>query len=395
MKYADKIILPAEMKTKSVRRLFKILQFGAKEPRILFVGGCVRNAILSEAISDIDLATTLHPEDVIRLLTEAGVKVIPTGIDHGTVTAVLDSEVFQITTLRKDVETNGRHAVVAFTDDWAEDAGRRDFTLNTLLADLKGGIYDPLGTGLRDLRQRKIRFVGEADIRIREDYLRILRFFRFHARYGKGRPDALALKACAKYAHKLKILSKERVTQEILKILSGPQAGSIIPYMNKSGVLKALADPKFEESHFKHLEKLNKSCADVIGLAILAGFSKSGTRRIENSLRLSKIQIKQLDSIITYLKTFKALSDFSLKLLLYKAGREVAELVLLSRLVIDNVPQKKAFLAIEALKTMEKPILPLRGQDLIIRGMAPGPEIKKTLEKFERLWIKNNFRMKL
>ena len=354
---------------------------------VRFVGGCVRNALLGEDVSDIDMATVWEPQETMARLKRAGIKVVPTGIDHGTVTAVINSKPFEITTLRKDIDTDGRHAVVGYTDDWLEDAKRRDFTFNTLLADERGRIYDPLGRGIADLEKRKVVFVGDPETRIREDYLRILRFFRFHARYGKGRPEARALNACAKFSGGLKSLSKERVTQEVLKILSGPQPG-ILALMIETGILKSLAHPK-SQLHFlaSPLIQNAESC-----LMVLSNFSKSGLGRIEKQLRLSSKQLKLLNESVSYLAKLKKISDHDLNVLLYKAGREIAELVLMSRLLVSGASTAQARKWIEKLKKMERPVLPIRGQDLINQGMKPGPGIKKALDRFERSWIKNNFK---
>ena len=182
-----------------------------------FVGGCVRDAALGIGVNDIDMATILPPESVLARLNEAGIKTVPTGLDHGTITAVFGSGNIDITTLRIDKETDGRHAQVAFTDDWKADAQRRDFTLNTLLADEHGTVFDPLGCGLEDLKAGRVRFVGQADQRITEDVLRILRFFRFYGAYGKGAPDPEALHACAAHAALIVTLSRERITQEFFQ----------------------------------------------------------------------------------------------------------------------------------------------------------------------------------
>src|SRR5215468_4177027 len=201
-----------------------------------FVGGCVRDALLGRKVSDIDIATHEPPERVMNLLSRAGIKAIPTGIKHGTVTAVVGVRHFEITTLRRDVETYGRHARVEYTDDWAADAARRDFTMNALFCSADGTIYDPFG-GLADLRAQRVRFVGDPAERIREDVLRLLRFFRFHAHYGKPPPDPPALAACRDLAHLLPTLSGERVCAETLKLLSAPQPADVVDLMRESGVL--------------------------------------------------------------------------------------------------------------------------------------------------------------
>src|SRR5579872_7361897 len=189
----------------------------AKAP-IRFVGGCVRDALLGRAVQDVDVATPLRPEATMALLQKAGIKAIPTGIDHGTATAVIHGKHFEITTLRKDVSTDGRHATVAYTDDWKEDAARRDFTINALYLSPDGELFDYFN-GARDAKEGHVRFIGNAGERIREDYLRILRFFRFYAWYGKTEPDKEALTACTEAANNIGTLSGERVQQEMLKLL--------------------------------------------------------------------------------------------------------------------------------------------------------------------------------
>ncbi len=389
MKKSGKIKLKGLMASDAARRIFAALQDGEKEPLVLFVGGCVRNMLLGKPVSDIDLATKLSPSEVTARLKKAGANVIPTGIDHGTVTAIFKHETFQITTLRHDIETDGRRAKVAYTDDWVEDARRRDFTLNTLLADISGNIYDPLGDGLADLKRGKIIFVGDPVARIREDYLRIFRFFRFHAYYGTGRPDQRALVACKSQSSGIKTLSKERVTQELCKILLSDNVAKIIPLMIDHKVLNGLVNAKFEAPDFNYLKKLEDVDFVSLGLLILAGFSKSGTVRIENRLRLKNIQQKQMDGAVVSLKKFKKISTHELKVLLYRHGAEIAELTLVSRLILDRVPVAQAKKWISLLRNMERPVLPLRGQDLIDRGMKPGPAIKAELEKFEKKWLKS------
>src|SRR6266404_7706348 len=216
-----------------------IAALSADGATVRFVGGCVRDALLARPIGDIDIATPDRPEAVLKLLAAAGIKAVPTGIDHGTVTAIVKPRHFEITTLRRDVETFGRHARIAFTDDWVEDAARRDFTMNALFLDAEGWIFDPVA-GLADLRAGHVRFVGEAEARIREDVLRLLRFYRFYAHYGRGRADGVAREACRKLAHLLPGLSGERVAAELLKLLSAPDPLPTIDLMIEDGVLAVL-----------------------------------------------------------------------------------------------------------------------------------------------------------
>ena len=215
MEPAGHIDPPEWMRTPGAQDVAAALSGGGAPVR--FVGGCVRDAVLGRRAKDIDLATPEPPQRVIDLLARAGIRAIPTGIAHGTITAVVGREHFEITTLRRDVSTDGRHATVAFTDDWAEDAARRDFTINALFCDADGTLFDPMG-GLADIKTGTVRFVGDAAMRIAEDHLRILRFFRFFAHYGKGEPDSDGLAACTRLAPTLKALSAERIAAEILEI---------------------------------------------------------------------------------------------------------------------------------------------------------------------------------
>ena len=263
-----------------------------------FVGGCVRNMLLGLEVGDVDIATVWTPGEATKRLEGAGIKVVPTGIDHGTVTAVVDKIPFEITTLRKDIETDGRRAVVGFTTDWREDALRRDFTMNTLLADMDGHIYDPTGEGIKDLEVGKVRFVGDPATRIQEDYLRILRFFRFHAAYGKGEPDSDALAACRAAAGKISTLSRERITQEFFKILSVDNPVEILSVVFDNNVLPDFSFPEYEPDLMRHVCTFQNR----FGLAfiasrifILAGLSLKNVEAIEKILLLPKVFQKDIE----------------------------------------------------------------------------------------------------
>src|SRR4051794_31063829 len=221
---------------RGMKRLLKAL--GADEGLTRYVGGSIRDDLLGLPVSDIDLATRIAPDDVMRRLENAKIKAVPTGVDHGTVPAVSDGHPFEITTLRRDVSTDGRRATVAFTDDWQEDAARRDFTINALAADPSTGeLFDYFG-GLADLEQRRVRFIGDPLQRIAEDHLRILRFFRFHARFGKGEPDPAALDACTARANDLIALSRERIADELLKLLGLSDPAPTVAVMTERGILR-------------------------------------------------------------------------------------------------------------------------------------------------------------
>jgi poly(A) polymerase len=265
----------------------------SKGQRALFVGGCVRNALLGEPVADVDLATDATPENVTNIAEKAGFKVVPTGFDHGTVTVIAAGKPHEVTTFRRDVETDGRRAVVAFSTDIAEDAARRDFTMNALYADRHGTVIDPLN-GLPDLQARHVRFVGDAETRIREDYLRILRFFRFHARYGDQAqgPDAEGLAACAAFSAGLETISKERMGAEMRKLLSAPDPAPAVASMAAAGVLAHIlpgADTR-ALAPLVHLED-GMSPRWLRRLAVLGG-EDPGT-----ALRLSRSETRDLAAL--------------------------------------------------------------------------------------------------
>lgn len=269
--------------------------FEAQGLEVFCVGGCVRNALLGLPVADVDMSTAARPEQVIALSKAHGFKAIPTGIEHGTVTVIVAETGFEITTFRKDVETDGRRAVVAFSDHLEDDARRRDFTMNALYADRHGTVIDPLG-GMPDLTARRIRFIDDADARIREDYLRILRFFRFFARFSEASPDPDTLDAIARNTDGLGQLSVERVTTELLNLLAVPDPAHAVGIMQQTGVLNAIlpgADPQFL-APLVHVEgSLGLQPDPLARLAALAGGDAI------SSLRLSKAQIKRVEALQT------------------------------------------------------------------------------------------------
>ena len=365
------------------------------EGNAMFVGGCVRNALLGIDVTDIDIATKHHPQEVMQILKGAGVKTIPTGIDHGTVTAVIDKQPFEITTLRKDVATDGRRAVVAFTDDWKQDAQRRDFTMNTLLADAKGRIYDPTGHGVRDLEKRTIVFVGDAEQRIQEDILRILRFFRFHAMYASGEPEDKALKACAKYADKIDTLSKERITQEFLKIVSVDNPVDILRIMFDNNVLKEFG---FEDVSLETLGYLctfqnNYNLTFVASrIFALAGFSLKNVDAMQGLLLLPKVFKKDIQAIDAVLKLPDLSNEHAVKVAIYKHGRLATAQSLMIELATDRVMNGYAPKAIGIIQNWDIPNFPVSGDDLIAKGIPKGPELGKELDILENQWIDNGFK---
>ena len=362
------------------------------EQDALFVGGCVRNALLGFEVGDIDIATKHHPETVMKRLKAANIKAIPTGVDHGTITAVIDKQSFEITTLRKDVEADGRRATIAFAETWEEDARRRDFTMNTLLADMKGNIFDPLGCGVEDLRERKVVFVGDPEQRIQEDYLRILRFFRFHALYGENAPEDKALKACAKYADKIETLSRERITQEFLKIISVDKPEDILRIMFDNNVLKDL--------EYGGLETLKHLCTfqNNYGLGFvasrlfaLADFSLSHIKAMEEYLLLPKVFKKDMQAIDGILRLENLSNEHALKVAVYKFGRVPAAQSLMIELATDRVMNGYAPKALEIIQNWDIPTFPVTGEDLMKQGIPQGPELGRELSRLEEEWIAGGF----
>ncbi|MBW0145442.1 CCA tRNA nucleotidyltransferase [Sphingomicrobium clamense] len=354
---------------------------GEEEGAVRFVGGCVRDQLLGLDSADIDLATTHDPHEVVRRLEAKGIKAIPTGIEHGTITAVSDHTVVEVTTLRSDVSTDGRRATVAFTDDWKEDAARRDFTFNALFADpLTGEISDYFG-GLDDLEARRVRFIGTPEARIEEDHLRILRFFRFHARFGEGEPDAEGLEACARKANNLMALSRERIADELLKLLALPRPGDTVALMHDKGIFTPVL-PEIDADGVGRLKALvwteaetNLDPHPIRRLAALLPADPAIAREVAGRLKLSKAQRQRLVLAATA-------HEGTQRALAYRRGRDAALDAL--ALVDDRV-------GMADVAEWEIPVLPIKGGDLIERGIKKGPQVAKTLRALEEEWIRQGF----
>lgn len=373
------------MRAPATRKIMAALQDKSAEPQALFVGGCVRNTLLGKPVDDIDIATIHTPDETTRRLQAAGLKAIPTGIDYGTVTGVADGKNFEITTLRKDVETDGRRAVVAYTTDWAEDAKRRDFTMNTLLMDEAGNVFDPTGQGVADLKAGKVIFVGSPAERIAEDYLRILRFFRFYGTYGKDEPDAAALSACKAAAAKIETLSRERITQEFFKILMLGHGGSILKIMFGNNILKNFSN-HFNQEKFSSLCKTQEKY-DLPSLAprlfLLAGEDKKNLKNFDNFLLFSKSLSKEINLISDVVSSGIPATEQDVKVLVYKYGREATLQALLLWDHTEHLPLARDW---------QIPVLPVTGEDLIAKGMKPGPELGAELTRLENEWIARGFK---
>jgi len=355
---------------------------GADDGLTRYVGGAVRDELLNLPNSDIDLATRIRPNEIVSRLEAAGIKAVPTGIAHGTVTAVSDGHPVEVTSLRRDVSTDGRRATVVFTDDWQEDAARRDFTLNALSADpATGEIFDYFG-GVADLRARRVRFIGEPAQRIAEDHLRILRFFRFHARFGAGQPDGPSLDACTKRANDLMALSRERIADELLKLLGLPDPAPTVAIMLERAILKPVL-PEIEPAALPLLAKLiaAEQQAKIVGYALrrLAALLPPDAllaEKVAVRLKLSNNARKRLASAAT-----REL-DRNPQVLAYRIGIAGATDRLL--LAGDDV-------GAASLVGWQVPRLPIGGGMLIARGIAEGPVVARTLRQIEDQWVEGGF----
>ena len=353
---------------------------GAADGLTRYVGGCVRDELLGLPFSDLDLATRLEPAEVVRRLEARGIKAIPTGIEHGTVTAVSSGQVAEVTTLRRDVSTDGRRATVAFTDDWQEDAARRDFTINALSADpLTGEIFDYFG-GLADIESRRVRFIGDPLQRIAEDHLRILRFFRFHARFGAGEPDQAALEACTARANDLMALSRERIADELLKLLGLPDPTATVRIMLERQILKPVL-PEIDA-----VEEL----AALVAAESPAGVEPNPLRRLaallpRDPMVAEKVAARLKLSNAARKRAACAASeslDISPQALAYRCGVDCA---------VDRLLLAGQIDAAHTIKDWTPPRLPIGGGALIQRGLTEGPVVARTLRRIEDAWVAEGF----
>ena len=377
-----------------VARLLAVLDRDGEEARV--VGGAVRNALLHLGINEIDLATTAVPDEVIRRVSAAGWKAVPTGIDHGTVTAVIDGTPFEVTTLRQDVETYGRKAKVAFGRDWRADAERRDFTVNALSASADGTVYDYVG-GIADIAARRVRFIGKAGERIAEDYLRILRFFRFHAWYGEGTPDAEGLHACILARAGLDTLSRERVRMELLKLLLAQHAAPTLAVMTEAGILGTVLGGVPWLASFENVVKAEAAMdfpADAIRRLGAVGVRvREDGERLTERLRLSNAEGERLAALDGWWRIAPAAGERPARALLYRAGPQAfADQVTIAW---SRAPQGAADPDWQSLVRLPQrwtvPEFPLKSADFTKRGLAAGPALGKALRLAEAAWIAADF----
>jgi len=362
---------------------------------VRFVGGCVRDALIGRPVRDIDLATPDPPETVIRLVEAAGLKAVPTGIAHGTVTVVADHRPFEVTTLRRDVETDGRRARVAFTDDWTADAARRDFTMNALSADPDGTVHDPFG-GIADLRAGLVRFVGDARARIREDVLRILRFFRFHAHYGAAAPEPAGLAACAELAPLIAGLSAERVRDELLKLLLAPDPAATLAVMEEAGVLREVAQTAAAHPVLARLTGLERGMGhEADAIRRLAALLPAESDAAAALARRLKLRNRDRDRLVAIAASPPGVmpgdSHGDRRRALRRLGPQAyrdAVLVAWAR-AGGSEAELAAALAVAAEPI---PRFPLQGRDALALGLPPGPEIGRLVAAVEAWWEAGDYR---
>jgi poly(A) polymerase len=352
-----------------------------------FVGGAPRNAVMGLAVGDLDVATTLTPDRTIAALERAGLRAIPTGVEHGTVTALVAGHAFEITTLRRDVATDGRRAVVAFTTDWGEDAARRDFRLNALYCDRAGEVFDPTGGGIEDARAGRIVFVGEAETRIREDYLRILRFFRFFAWYGRTDPDAAGLDACARLKDGMARLSAERVGRELLKLLAAPDPREAVRLMAGAGVLARVLPYALEPARFEALVPLDPD--PLLRLSALLPDDEAVVRGAATSLRLSNGERDRLLAALPDdIEVGPGAGERAARAAIYRLGASAFRDRLLRRAAETGEDFRPLLTLAE---TWTPPRFPLGGADVAALGLSPGPRTGALLRAVEDGWIADDF----
>jgi poly(A) polymerase len=382
------------LKSGPASRVLKLLNADGEEARV--VGGAVRNALLRLPIDEVDIATTALPEEVTRRARAAGIKSVPTGIEHGTVTLVVDAKPFEVTTLREDTETFGRKAKVAFGRDWERDAERRDFTINGLSVDAEGWVHDYVG-GLEDIAARRVRFIGEPEKRIAEDYLRILRFFRIHAAYGAGEPDRAGYLACIGGRAGLASLSAERIRVEILKLMVAEGAVGSVNAMVEGGLLLPIFAGVAYTGPFAALISIERTlglAADPVRrLCALAVAVTEDARRVASRLRLTNAEARTLDSMGHRWWRLAGMDEARARRRLYRLGEERYR----DRLMLawaraggrNDDPSWRDLASLPA--RWAAPKFPLRAADFLVRGIAQGPELGRALALAEDAWLAAEF----
>ncbi|PCI01416.1 MAG: hypothetical protein COB76_01475 [Alphaproteobacteria bacterium] len=377
MKAALTITPPPWMRDPDLVTLMGVLNSDGLNARL--VGGCIRNHLMGHDIKDIDIACVLTPNIVIERLNEKYIKAIPTGIEYGTVTAVINKTHYEITTLRGDHNTDGRHADVIFSDNWNEDAARRDFTINALYADIDGSIYDPLETGIDDIQNKRVRFIGNPEKRIKEDYLRILRFFRFYARYNNDDIHDESFAACKSLKNGMGALSDERIEDEIFKILSDKNADKAFFAMHDAGIFN------LEESYIQQLSNLIEAQEQL-------NAQDSNTRYSQVKIDKKLIKNKRILKFFDLLDQFKTSWDANIKLSLYRFDRDVALQGLLS---LKSEGRDISDMTLSDAMNVPVPILPVTATDIMDHlKIGEGREVGTHLKRAENMWIESDFKSK-
>jgi len=359
-----------------------------------FIGGCVRDAILGIEFTDIDIATNLLPDEVTQILESVGIKVIPTGIKHGTVTALVDNKSFEITTLRQDIACNGRHAEVSFTDSWQIDSARRDFTINSLSSSFDGVLYD-YHNGIDDLENHKVKFIGNPEDRINEDYLRILRFFRFSGKYGNCIFDAETTKLCKKFRYHISQLSDERIYEEFSKIALHNSYSNVFHEMINNNILESIfPEKKLNADLVKSLTTASNNLKLMPEMVTVLASILYGSGSVECSILKKKSDQKLLNRMLQF--PFQEFHDIEnqIKKLHYLTGEYFKQFFLLFFALYHHEIYNMLMIDLFTIYSKkDKNIFPVNGLDLLKLGFKDGVEIGKMLAKLENLWIDDNFRM--
>ncbi|KPP81299.1 MAG: poly(A) polymerase [Oceanicaulis sp. HLUCCA04] len=360
-----------------------------------YVGGCVRNALLGAAVSDTDIATVLTPARAVAALEAAGIRAVPTGFDHGTVTAVAGKRGFEITTLRKDVATDGRRAVVAFSTDWEEDASRRDFRLNAIYADTDGRLFDPVG-GIADALEGRVRFIGEPQARIEEDYLRILRFYRFHAWYGRTPLDADGHAASSRLRAGLRQLSAERVWSELKKLLSAPDPRAVLEAMQEGNVLNEVLPSAIDLNVFLSLNSLqlqeSRPAEPLVRVAaLLAGGDAMRVDALCDTMKVSNAERTRLGAAVRRAGVYPGMDRKALRAALYEQGFQAVEDQLMLAAARGEGSRDVLSRDLDAISRWQRPAFPVKAADLLAAGFERGPALGRLMKRLEARWVETDF----
>jgi poly(A) polymerase len=380
------------MTAPAVQQVFAALEAAGGAGCVRFVGGCVRDVVMGRTPGDLDLSTQLTPDATEVALSAAGIRHVPTGKAFGTITAVIEGQPFEITSLREDVETDGRRAVVSYTTDWSRDAQRRDFYLNALYADIRGEVFDPTGQGLDDVQAGRVRLIGDAETRLREDYLRILRFFRFSASHGRGLDEA-SLNACVALREGIDSLSGERIQQELFKLLSISDPVNVVQRMIETGVMAHVV-PGAPVNAERVVAGFHLTSDAIQRLIILIG--GHGRAEVLNALiqrlRLpNRVADRLSAAAAAYAEADVRASLPALRRWLYRYGRQALSDALVLRVAETRLSPEAWKTLDQNLKQIDVPVFPLKSARLISVGLAPGPELGQTLRRIEADWIAHDF----